>query len=170
VTGGAPFPYAPFVPERAGPSRDDLALRLHWVAIHLLRRVRRRDVESGLTGPQLSALSVFGFGGRRTLSELAQAEQVSRPTITRLIASLEARGLVVREPDDKDRRVTWVRATERGREMMERGRAARVEQVAAMLARLEPVELATLDTSVAALERLMSELSFVDPGAAEPEA
>ncbi len=143
--------------------RDDIALRLHWVAIHLLRRVRRRDVESGLTGPQLSALSVFGFGGRRTLTELAQAEQVSRPTITRLVASLEAKGLVVREPDDRDRRVTWVRATDRGREMMERGRAARVEQISALLARLDPTELDTLDTAIASLERLMSELSFVDP-------
>ena len=151
------------MPEREPLSRDDLALRLHWVAIHLLRRVRRRDVESGLTGPQLSALSVFGFGGRRTLGELAQAEQVSRPTITRLVASLEAKGLVVREPDDRDGRVTWVRATERGRKMMERGRAARVEQIAAMLARLEPAELATLDASLAALERLMSELSFAEP-------
>src|SRR5688572_32560330 len=108
------------------PNRDDVAFRLHWVAIHLLRRVRKRDVESGLTGPQLSALSVFGFGGRRTLGELAQAEQVSRPTITRLVASLEAKGLVVREPDESDGRVTWVRATPLGREMMERGRAARV--------------------------------------------
>jgi DNA-binding MarR family transcriptional regulator len=146
-------------------SRDDLALRLHWAAVHLLRRVRRRDVESGLTGPQLSALSVFGFGGRRTLSELAQAEQVSRPTITRLISALEAKGLVVREPDDKDRRITWVRATDRGREMMERGRAARVEQISSMLSRLEPAELETLTSSVASLERLISELSFERPDA-----
>lgn len=148
---------------QSASGRDDIALRLHWVAIHLLRRVRGRDVESGLTGPQLSALSVFGFGGRRTLGELAQAEQVTRPTITRLVASLEAKGLVVREPDPSDRRVTWVRATALGREMMERGRAARVELISAMLARLEPNELATLDHSVASLERLLSELSLAEP-------
>jgi DNA-binding MarR family transcriptional regulator len=151
------------MPEPEAPNRDDVALRLHWVAIHLLRRVRRRDVESGLTGPQLSALSVFGFGGRRTLTELAQAEQVSRPTITRLVASLESKGLVVREADESDGRVTWVRATPLGREMMERGRAARIEQISAMLGRLEPDELQTLETAVRSMERLMGEISFVDP-------
>ena len=151
------------MPDAQPPSRDDVAFRLHWVAIHLLRRVRKRDVESGLTGPQLSALSVFGFGGRRTLGELAQAEQVSRPTITRLVASLEAKRLVVREPDESDGRVTWVRATPLGREMMERGRAARVEQISALLARLDPNELETLDGTVASLERLLGEMALADP-------
>lgn len=143
--------------------RDEVAFRLHWVAIHLLRRVSRRDVESGLTGPQLSALSVFGFGGRRTLGELAQVEQVSRPTITRVISSLEAKGLVVREPDESDGRVTWVRATALGREKMERGRAARVEQISGMLARLEPAEIERLDDSVRSLERMLNEMTFREP-------
>jgi DNA-binding MarR family transcriptional regulator len=145
-------------------AREDIAFRLHWVAIHLLRRIRKRDVESGLTGPQLSALSVFGFGGRRTLGELAAAEQVSRPTITRLVASLEAKGLVEREQDTADRRVTWVRATERGREMMERGRAARVEQIAAMLGRLEADELVGVGRAMHALERLVADLASEGPG------
>src|SRR5687767_11325209 len=74
-------------------------------------------------------------------------------------------GLVVREPDESDGRVTWVRATTLGREMMERGRAARIEQISAMLGRLEPLELEVLDRSVASLERLMGELSFADPTA-----
>src|SRR6476646_4707632 len=72
----------------------DLADRLHSVAIHILRRLRREDDASGLPAPQLSALSVIVFGGPITLGALAAAEQVRPPTITRLVATLEDAGLV----------------------------------------------------------------------------
>src|SRR3954462_12265340 len=89
----------------------DLADRLHSTAIHLLRRLRREDDASGLPAPQLSALSVIVFGGPITLGALADAEQVRPPTITKLVATLEAAGLVERTIDAADRRVVRVRAT-----------------------------------------------------------
>ena len=70
-----------------------VADRLHSAAIQLLRRLRREDQAMGLTAARASALSVLVFGGRPlTLGALAQAEQVSAPTITRLrrVAVLEA--------------------------------------------------------------------------------
>ena len=77
-----------------------VADRLHSAAIHLLRRLRREDEAMGLTAARASALSVLVFGGRPvTLGALAQAEQVSAPTITRLIVGMERDGLVRREPD-----------------------------------------------------------------------
>ena len=94
---------------------ERVADRLHSASIHLLRRVRRRDDESGVTAPHLSALSVLVFGGARTLGELAEAEQVRPPSITRIVRNLEADGLVEREPDPADRRVKKLRLTSKGR-------------------------------------------------------
>ena len=74
------------------PPPSELADRLHSAAIRFLRRVRRADADAGLTGPQGSALSVLVFGGETTPGRLAAIEQVSAPTISRLIKELEAGG------------------------------------------------------------------------------
>ena len=97
---------SPPSPRRRPPDTTlELADRLHSAAIHLLRRLRRQDDASGLPAPQLSALSVIVFGGRITLGDLAQAEQVRPPTITRVVAALEEDGLVERVSASDDRRV-----------------------------------------------------------------
>jgi len=57
---------------------------LHSAAIHLLRRVRKQDTKTGEGPARLSALSVLVFGGPKTLGELAAAEQVRPPTMTRI--------------------------------------------------------------------------------------
>src|SRR6266403_100926 len=80
---------------RQAPART-IADRLHSAAIHLLRRLRVEDKALGLSGPRASALSVLVFRGPLTMSQLAEAEQVRRPTITRLVDGLERRGLVRR--------------------------------------------------------------------------
>src|SRR3954471_3979283 len=100
------------------PASAEIADRLHSAAIHLLRRLRREDDASGLPAPQLSALSVIVFGGPITLGALAAAEQVRPPTITKLVATLEAARLVERESDPDDRRVSRVKATARGTRLL----------------------------------------------------
>ena len=107
--------------------------RLHSAAIHLLRTLRVEDRASGLSAPRLSALSVLVFGGPRTMSALAQAEQVQPPTITRLVAEMEKEGLVERVRSEADRRVLTVRATPEGRRLLEEGRRRRVARLAAAL-------------------------------------
>src|SRR6266508_6734856 len=101
----------------------ELADRLHSAAIHLLRRVAREDVTSGLGGPALSALSVIVFGGPISLGRLADAERVRPPTMTRTVQGLEAAGLVRREPDADDRRIVNIAATSRGIEVLQAARA-----------------------------------------------
>ena len=133
---------------------QEIADRLHSAAIHLLRRVRVRDVELGLSGPRLSALSVVVFAGSLTVGELAAAEQVRSPTMTRLVDGLEGEGLVTREPNPADARSVLVRATATGRLVLSRGRAARIEDLAARLAALVPEELATLREASALIERV----------------
>jgi DNA-binding MarR family transcriptional regulator len=133
----------------------ELADRLHSAAIHLLRRLRREDDASGLPAPQLSALSVIVFGGPITLGALAAAEQVRPPTISKLVATLEAAGLVEREIDETDRRVMRVRATARGTRLLQEGRTRRVASLAAALGALPSSDRATLARAVPVLERVV---------------
>src|SRR3954465_10896257 len=104
-----------------------VADRLYSAAIKLLRRLRREDEAMGLTAARASALSVLVFGGRPvTLGALAQAEQVSAPTITRLIVGMERDGLVRREADAGDGRVVWLHPTPTGARLLHAGRKRRV--------------------------------------------
>lgn len=134
-----------------------LAARLHALAIHLLRRVRRDDPAMGLSAARASALSVLVFGGARSIGELAAAEQVTPPTMTRLIAALEAEGYVTRRADAADRRAVRVAATAKGRRALETGRQRRVDHTAALLSRLAASERAAVADAVAALERALAE-------------
>ena len=68
----------------------------------------------GLTPARASALSIMVFGGRVTIGQLAQAEHVSAPTMTRLVVGLERDGLVRRQDDPDDGRIVWLEATARG--------------------------------------------------------
>jgi DNA-binding MarR family transcriptional regulator len=138
-----------------GDAATELADRLHSAAIHLLRRLRREDARTGLSGPRLSALSVVVFGGPLTLGELAAAEQVRPPTMTRLVRALEARGLVAREPDAHDGRVVRLRATAKGRTLMAAGRARRVRALAEGLRTLDVPDVTVLEQAVTVLERIV---------------
>jgi DNA-binding MarR family transcriptional regulator len=135
-----------------------VADRLHSAAIRLLRRLRREDEAMGLTAARASALSVLVFGGRPvTLGALAQAEQVSAPTITRLIVGMERDGLVRREADAADGRVVWLHATAKGARLLHAGRRRRVAALEADLAGLPPAERDTLAAATAILERVFGD-------------
>lgn len=130
----------------------EIADHLHSAAIHLLRSLRKQDEATGVTAPRLSALSVLVFGGPLTLGELAAAEQVRPPTMSRLVSSLEAEGLVLREGDAADRRVVRVRATPAGVRVLQEGRGRRVTSLAQRLRALDPRELRVLEQAVGILE------------------
>jgi len=124
-------------PANAADANDaelfELADRLHSAAIHLLRRARRDDPATGLSSARLSALSVMVFAGPLSLGELAQAEQVSSPTITGLVRGLETQGLARRRQDADDRRVFRVSATPAGIELLSAARQRRVRHLASEL-------------------------------------
>jgi DNA-binding MarR family transcriptional regulator len=138
-------------------SPEDVADRLHSAAIRLLRRVRREDEATGLTGARLSALSVVVFGGPLTVGQLATAEQVRSPTASKLVTELEALGLVSRLTSSDDRRVTEVRATPRGRWMLQAGRRRRVANLAARLTDLGPDDLALLERAADILDDVLAD-------------
>src|SRR6266571_904831 len=110
--------------------------RLHSAAIHLLRRLRVRDRESGVGPAQLSALSVLVLGGGpRSLGELAEVEQVRPPTMSRIVAGLVRGGLVRRGKTEDGRRVR-LEATAKGTKILQQGRRRRVESLAQALSSL----------------------------------
>src|SRR5215213_4799229 len=119
----------------ASSNANDIADRLHSAAIHFLRRVAREDEASGLSPARLSALSVVVFAGPLTLGELADAERVRPPTMTRIVDGLIRDGLVRKQPG-ADRRTVAISATPRGRRLLQRGRERRI---AVLSERLEEV-------------------------------
>ena len=107
-----------------------MADRLHSAALHLLRRLRTEDDLLGISPPRLSALSVVVYAGPISIGELATAEGVRPPTMTRLVDALERDGLVKRKQHPDDGRTVVVRATRKGVGTLTRGRARRVEVLA----------------------------------------
>lgn len=131
-----------------GRDAEDLADQLHSAAIHLLRQLRKEDDASGLSAPRLSALSVVVFGGPLTLGDLARAEQVKPPTMTRIVTGLEKDGLVKRKGDPRDKRLTHIVATLKGQKVLAAGRARRVGRLTTAVSELERKELAELRRGV----------------------
>jgi DNA-binding MarR family transcriptional regulator len=132
--------------------------RLHSAAIHLLRKLRREDTKSGLSAPRLSALSVVVFGGPLTLGELANTEQVRPPTMTRLVSALEEEGLVTRQADADDGRLTRIQATAKGRSLLMKGRARRVAALTAQLRALDRQDRDVVERAVTILEAVIGRL------------
>jgi DNA-binding MarR family transcriptional regulator len=130
-----------------------VANELNTTAIHALRAARAADIDSGLSPERLSLLSVLVYAGPRTMSQLARAEQVTRPAITRIVSALEAAGLATREPVAGDRRTTLVRATAGGRAVLEDARRRRVEMLAKLLQAATPDELDLVSRALAVVRR-----------------
>jgi DNA-binding MarR family transcriptional regulator len=133
---------------------EAVADRLHSAALHLLRRLRVEDDVLGISPPRLSALSVVVFTGPIGIGDLATAEGVAAPTMTRLVDGLEADGLVGRGPDPDDRRGVLVRATPKGSRVLRRGRRRRVELLASGLRALSSPDLAAVARGAELIERI----------------
>src|SRR5690242_3406605 len=142
----------------AGGETFEAADRLHSAAIHLLRRLRVRDRESGVGPAQLSALSVLVLGGGpRSLGELAEAEQVRPPTMSRIVAGLVRAGLVRRGKAEDGRRVR-LEATAKGTRILQEGRRRRVESLAQALSALSSEERDKLSAWIGHLEKVIRHL------------
>src|SRR5579859_7722612 len=127
---------------------EDLADRLHSTAIHLLRQVRVQDAATGIAPARLSALSVLVFGGAMSLNDLARAEQVRPPTMSRIVDALESEGLVRRTVNQQDRRAVVLEATEKGTAILWLGRKRRVKFLARHLSRLTEQERRQIDHAI----------------------
>ena len=132
-----------------------LADQLHSAAIHLLRKLRREDAESGLSAPRLSALSVIVFAGPVTLGALAAAEQVRPPTMTRIVDALAEKGLAIRRRNAKDGRSTLITATAAGKKLLLEGRERRVRALARQIATLSTEDQAAIKRTAEILRQVI---------------
>jgi DNA-binding MarR family transcriptional regulator len=142
-------------PGKGSAWHAEIADRLHSTAIHVLRLVRGQDAATGIGPAQLSALSVLVFGGPMSLNALAAAEQVRPPTMSRIIDALEKARLAQRRPDPKDRRAVLIEPTPKGSALLHAGRKRRVAFLSGYLEGLSPAELARLDQSLTAIQRVL---------------
>jgi DNA-binding MarR family transcriptional regulator len=131
---------------------------LHSAAIHLLRTVRAQDRSAGIGPAQLSALSVLVFGGPRSLKELAAAEQVRPPTMSRIVVGLERASLVRRRTTDDKRRML-LEATARGVKILQKGRRRRVEMLVRALTKFSEDELREAAATAEFMRKLIGKLS-----------
>lgn len=147
------------MPPRTTPHRRTaVADALHSAAIHLLRGVRKEDLLAGVGPAKLSALSVLVFGGPMRLTDLARAEQVKAPTMTKIVVGLEIAGLVRRRADEADARAIRLEATPKGTRLLQEGRRRRVERLAAALNGLSEDELDTLARAAAVMHGIVAKL------------
>ena len=131
----------------------DLAPRLGLAVVRLARVLRQQD-EGELTPTMRAALATIDREGPLTLGELAAAEHVAPPTVTKVLGKLEERGLVERTADDEDRRVSRVATSAAGRALLDADRRRRATWLAGRLDDLEDDERAALTAALPVLERL----------------
>jgi len=140
----------------ATASTTELASHLRLVVMRLSRRLRQH-APADITPSQLSALAVVVRDERLTLSQLAEAERVQPPTMTRIVESLLQRGLVTRTPSDEDRRIAWVAPSAEGIALVAAVRKQRDAYLARHLRDLSDDDIAVLTRAADLLERFIGD-------------
>jgi DNA-binding MarR family transcriptional regulator len=135
--------------------RRDIAARLALVTGRLNRRMRAAG--GGLSHGLLSALATLSKHGTMRLSDLSQLELVSAPSTTRLVAELEAKGLVNRQTDPDDGRAFLISITAEGQDAVSSARSKRAQTLDELLAKLDEDQLAVVVEAVPALEQLLED-------------
>lgn len=132
---------------------QDLASALR-LGITRLARILRQQSDAGLTPTQLAALATLDRSGPMSMGTLAEVEQIGAPTATKIVDKLHGAGYVDREADPDDRRVTRLRVSPAGHDLLVATRARKTAWLTTRLADLSPAERATLAEAAVILERL----------------
>jgi DNA-binding MarR family transcriptional regulator len=141
-----------------------LPSHLRLAVLRLSRRLRQQTV-GDISPSQLSALSSIAKHGELSLGALAAIERIAPPSMTRIAARLEERGLVTRRTDDTDRRISRVVINQAGNDLLDATRTRRDAYLAARLQALTPAEQDLLARALPLLERLAAE----DPARPAPQ-
>ena len=144
-------------PARPGDDLDRLAVDLRVALLRAARRLRSQKSVEDLTDGQFSVLAHLHAQGPRTPGELAEAEHVRPPSMTRTVAALAAAGYVERTGHPDDGRQVLVFPTAAGRAAVEDTRARRAAWLGERLARLDDGERATLAEAARLLRAVVEE-------------
>jgi DNA-binding MarR family transcriptional regulator len=131
----------------------ELAGRLR-LSVTRLARLMRQQADTGLSPTQLATLATVDAAGPITLGDLAAREQVAPPTMTKAVGCLEGQGLVARQQDTEDRRVSRLSITPEGRRLLERSRTRKNAWLARRLSDLDAADRRRLAEALDALDRL----------------
>jgi DNA-binding MarR family transcriptional regulator len=135
--------------------RFEVADRLHSAAIHLLRNGAKTDTQSGQGPARLSALSVLVFGGAKTLGQLAAAERVKPPTMSRIVAGLKQSGLARVQNDGQDARKITISVTAKGDRLLQEARKRRIQVLVENLKKLSEADLKVLSKASDLIEKML---------------
>jgi len=135
---------------------ERLAAELRLAVLRLARRLRQQ-APADVTPSMLSALTVVESLGPIALGDLAGFERVRPPTMTRIVARLEEDGLVRKEPDGSDRRITRLSLTDTGRKLIAKNRTRKDAYLADRLRQLSSRERSQLQAGVEVIQRLLDE-------------
>src|SRR4051812_36775065 len=141
--------------ERVARTDAGLASSLRVSVARLSRRLRS---EHGATlDVSISGVSVLGHlfrEGERTIGQLASAERVQPPSMTRTVTCLEQEGYVERRPHPTDGRQVVVRLSPKGEDLVKAERRRRDAWLAQRLMELSPEDRNLLRQAAPILERL----------------
>jgi len=138
-----------------GQSNSILAGRLVTGAVKLTRWLRAADPAPQLSGPQASAMAIIVHARRIRPSELADLEEVKRPTVARTIGQLSSMKLISRVADSSDARSAFLVPTKKGGALFADGQRRRIKPLANAISNISPEEKRTLELAAAILERLL---------------
>jgi DNA-binding MarR family transcriptional regulator len=150
--------YAKDMPTHAAHlARTDagLASALRVSIMRLSRRLRNeRDAADDLTPNQLAVLGTLWRHGAMTIGDLAEAEKVQPPSMTRTVNAMHVQGLVARHPRDSDRRVVVIELTDVAHAVLQESRRRKEAWLNRQLSDLTPAERTVLREAAPILERL----------------
>lgn len=138
------------------PTTDELTTRLRLAVMRLARRLRQQG-EKDVTPSMLSALASVEYRQPVTLGELAEAERVAPPTMTKIVGRLQEAKLVARTTDTDDKRIQRVSLTKEGERFIARNRSRKNAYLARKLRGLDADEIAKLAGAVEVMEKLLEE-------------
>ncbi|MEV6317424.1 MarR family transcriptional regulator [Streptomyces sp. NPDC051776] len=142
------------MPESSSAADAAAINALRSAVMRLSRRLKHQRVDESLSPTEMSVLGTLARCGTATPGELARKEHVQPPSMTRIVAMLEAKGLVRLEPHPEDRRQKVVRQTERAESMLEESRRRRNAWLAELAGGLDDEEWAALRAAAPVLEKL----------------
>ena len=147
---------APTSRARAETVSSDVAARLR-LAVARLQRIVRQQAMGGLNLAEGSCLAVIDRHGPLPLSDVASRENLSAPTVTKIVTRLESQGLIERLGDPLDRRVSLVSVSKHGAALLDGLRSSRTAYLHRRLRQLSDDDLARLLAALPVLESLATE-------------
>ena len=135
---------------------EELPTRLRLAIMRLARRLRQQ-AEPDLTPSMLSAMANIEYRQPVTLGQLAEAERVTPPTMSKIVGRLEDASLVTRTVDPDDKRIQRLSLSHNGVKLIARNRSRKNAYLARKLRKLEPEEVAKLKEAVGVIEKILED-------------